>query len=129
MRRLAYWISTVAITAELAVGGIWDVARTAYVRDVVTHLGYPPYFLVLLGSWKIAGAITLLVPGRPLLKEWAYAGSFFTYSGAMVSHLASGYARGEVVLLAVFTALTVISWATRPAGRRVARREAELIIR
>jgi hypothetical protein len=129
MRRLAYWISTVAITAELAVGGIWDVARTAYVRDVVTHLGYPPYFLVLLGSWKIAGAITLLVPGRPLLKEWAYAGSFFTYSGAMVSHLASGYARGEVVLLAVFTALTVVSGATRPAGRRVARREAELIIR
>jgi hypothetical protein len=129
MRRLAYWISTVAITAELAVGGIWDVARTAYVRDVVTHLGYPPYFLVLLGSWKIAGAITLLVPGRPLLKEWAYAGSFFTYSGAMVSHLASGYARGEVVLLAVFTALTVVSWATRPAGRRVARRQAELIIR
>jgi hypothetical protein len=124
-----YWISTAAITAELGVGGIWDIARTAYVRDVVTHLGYPSYFLVLLGSWKIAGAVALLIPRRPLLKEWAYAGSFFTYSGAMVSHLASGYARGEVLLLAGFTALTVMSWALRPAGRRIARRQTELIIR
>jgi hypothetical protein len=129
VRRLAYWISTAAIVAELGVGGIWDIARTAYVRDVMAHLGYPSYFLVLLGSWKIAGAVALLLPRRPLLKEWAYAGSFFTYSGAMVSHLVSGYARGEVFLLAGFTALTVISWATRPANRQVSTRQTGLIIR
>lgn len=129
MRRLGYWISTAAITAELGIGGIWDIARIGYVREVVTQLGYPSYFLVLLGCWKIAGAVALLVPGRPLLKEWAYAGSFFAYSGAIVSHLAAGYARGEVVLLAVFTGLTVVSWALRPPERRVGSRDLRLITR
>ncbi len=78
------------------------------------HLGYPSYFLVLLGTWKVLGAVALLVPGRPLLKEWAYAGAFFTYTGAMVSHLSTGYDLGEVGLLVILTVLTVLSWALCP---------------
>jgi hypothetical protein len=39
---------------------------------------------------KVLGAVALLVPRRPLLKEWAYAGAFFTYTGAIVSHLTTG---------------------------------------
>ena len=84
----------------------------------MAHLGYPSYFLVLLGGWKVLGAAGLLVPRRPLLKEWAYAGAFFTYTGAMVSHLAGGYDLLEVPVLAVLAALTVTSWALRPATRR-----------
>ena len=78
----------------------------------------PPYFLVILGSWKVLGAVALLVPGRGLLKEWAYAGAFFVYTGAMASHLTTGYDVGEVAVLAVMTALTVLSWALRPSSRR-----------
>jgi hypothetical protein len=48
----------------------------------------------------------------------AAAGAFFTYTGAMVSHLTTGYDVGEVGLLAVMTVLTVLSWALRPASRR-----------
>ena len=66
-------------------------------------------------------AAALIVPRRPLLKEWAYAGAFFTYTGAIVSHLTTGYALGEVGLLAVLTALTVLSWALRPPSRRIPR--------
>jgi hypothetical protein len=117
-RPAAYWLATVLVAAELGVGGIWDIARIPYVRDLVAHLGYPSYFLVLLGAWKVLGAVALLVPRRPLLKEWAYAGAFFTYTGAIVSHLATGYALGEVALLAVLTTLTVLSWALRPPSRR-----------
>jgi hypothetical protein len=84
----------------------------------VTHLGYPSYFLVLLGSWKVLGAVALLAPRRPLLKEWAYAGAFFTYTGAIVSHLSTGYDLNELPLLVVLTALTVLSWALRPPSRR-----------
>ena len=99
-RSVGYWLATVLMAAELGLGGSWDIARLPSVRDLVAHLGYPSYFLVLLGSWKVLGAAALLVPGRALLKEWAYAGAFFTYTGAIVSHLTTGYALGEVPVLA-----------------------------
>jgi DoxX-like family len=119
LRSAGYWLATAAVAAELALGGIWDIARLPFVRDLVTHLGYPSYFLVLLGTWKVLGAAALLIPRCPLLKEWAYAGAFFTYTGAIVSHLTTGYALGEVGLLTVLTVLTVLSWALRPLSRRI----------
>jgi DoxX-like family len=117
-RPAGYWLATLPVAAELGLGGIWDIERLPMVRDLVVGLGYPSYFLVLLGSWKVLGAVVLLVPRRPLLKEWAYAGAFFTYTGAIVSHLITGYALGELPLLTVLTALTVLSWALRPSSRR-----------
>jgi hypothetical protein len=117
-RSVGYWLATAVVAGELGLGGGWDVARIPFVRDLVTHLGYPTYFLVLLGGWKVLGAIALLVPRRALLKEWAYAGAFFTYTGAIASHLTTGYDRVEVWLLAGLTVLTVLSWALRPASRR-----------
>ncbi|MFI5777901.1 DoxX family protein [Nocardia sp. NPDC051570] len=116
-RAVAYWVATVAIVAESVVGGVWDIARIHFVRDMIIHLGYPTYFLVLLGIWKILGAAAIAVPRWPLVKEWAYAGAFFTYTGAIASHLTTGYARAEVAVLAVMTILTVASWALRPADR------------
>jgi len=120
-RSAAYWLATGLVAAELGVGGSWDIARLPIVRDVVGGLGglgYPTYFLVLLGTWKVLGAIALLVPRRALLKEWAYAGAFFTYTGAIVSHLTTGYDLGELGLLAILAPLTVVSWALRPPSRR-----------
>jgi hypothetical protein len=117
-RSVAYWLATLLVAAELGLGGIWDIQRLPMVRDLVTHLGYPSYFLVLLGTWKVLGAVALLIPRRPLLKEWAYAGAFFTYTGAIVSHLTTGYDLGELPLLAILTALTILSWALRPPSRR-----------
>ena len=117
-RPVGYWVATALVVGELGLGGIWDIARIPYVRNLVAHLGYPSYFLVLLGCWKVLGAVALLVPRRPLLKEWAYAGAFFTYTGAIVSHLTTGYDLGELPLLIALTALTVLSWALRPPSRR-----------
>lgn len=119
LRAAAYWATTVCVAAEMGVGGVWDIARLPYVSNIVAHLGYPSYFLVLLGIWKVLGAAAMLVPRRPLLKEWAYAGAFFTYTGAIASHLTTGYdVSAEVPVLAVMAALTVASWALRPASRR-----------
>ena len=117
----AYWLATAVVVGELGLGGLWDITRLPSVRELVTNLGYPSYFLVLLGTWKVLGAGALLVPRRALLKEWAYAGAFFTYSGAVVSHLTTGYDLGEVPLAVTMAALTVLSWALRPASRRAPR--------
>jgi hypothetical protein len=118
-RPAAYWLATAAVVAEMGAGGVLDIARLTSFRELVVHLGYPVYFLVLLGVWKVLGAAALLVPRRPLLKEWAYAGAIFTYTGAIVSHLTTGYALGELGWLTAITTLTVVSWALRPASRRI----------
>ncbi|HVA09711.1 MAG TPA: DoxX family protein, partial [Acidimicrobiales bacterium] len=107
--------------AEALLGGSWDIARIPSVRHLVVGLGYPSYFLVLLGAWKLLGGIALLIPRRPLLKEWAYAGTFFVYTGAIASHLSTGHDVGEVGALAVLTSLTIASWALRPPSRRTGR--------
>ena len=54
-------------------------------------MGYPPYFLVILGIWKLLGAVALVIPGFPRLKEWAYAGVIFDLTGAVASLLVSGF--------------------------------------
>lgn len=117
-RRVGYWLATAVVAAELALGGAWDIARIPDVREGVTTLGYPTYFLVLLGIWKVLGAMVLLLPRLPVLKEWTYAGAFFVYTGAIVSHLTTGYQVSEVGILSVLTALTMLSWALRPPTRR-----------
>jgi len=89
-RLIAYWVTTVLLSAELLVGGVWDVLRIPYVRGVMERLGYPDYLLLILGVWKLPGAAALLVPRFPRLKEWTYAGLVFNMTGAAASHLAVG---------------------------------------
>jgi uncharacterized membrane protein YphA (DoxX/SURF4 family) len=116
-KMITYWIATGLLAAELGLGGIWDVLRIPLVRNVVTDLGYPTYFLVLLGIWKLLGAAALIVPRFPLLKEWAYAGAFFVFSGAIVSHLTTGKNLQEIAFLSVVLILIAVSWAVRPTTR------------
>jgi hypothetical protein len=85
----------------------------------IAHLGYPLYFLTILGIWKILGVLVVLVPRRPLVKEWAYAGFFFTMSGAIFSHVAVGDPPKEVFPSLLLLVLTVVSWYFRPADRKV----------
>src|SRR5258705_3170257 len=117
-RTIVYWITTIIIALELSAGGVWDILQVPYVHDlVVQHLGYPAYFLVIIGVWKVPGAVALLVPRFPRLTEWAYAGAFFTYTGAAASHLA---VRDGVTVwwgLVVFAAIEAVSWLLRPSAR------------
>jgi hypothetical protein len=47
-----------------------------------------------------------------------HAGAFCVCTGAIVSYLATGYDVAEVGVLAILTALTMLSWALRPPSRR-----------
>jgi uncharacterized membrane protein YphA (DoxX/SURF4 family) len=116
---IAYWFTTILITSEMALGGMSDLLRIPYVRSVIEHLGYPAYFLLIIGVWKIPCAVALIAPRFPRLKEWAYAGAFFNYTGAVASHLAVGDSASKWVGPLVFAAITLASWALRPPNRRL----------
>jgi uncharacterized membrane protein YphA (DoxX/SURF4 family) len=122
-RTIGYWITTVLVAMPIGSGGVAQIGQ--YLHDphgVVPVLGYPLYFFAILGFWKVAGAIAILVPRFPRLKEWAYAGIVFDLTGAAASCAAvGGYgAYGfHVIAPLLITVLTVASWALRPESRRI----------
>jgi hypothetical protein len=86
------------------------------VRVALAHLGYPLYLLIIFALWKLPGALALLVPRFPRLKEWAYAGAFFNYTGAAASHFLVGHRASQWADPLIFSAFTL---ALRPASRRL----------
>ncbi len=119
-RIIAYWVTTALVVFELALGGVWDILRVPQVRDLVERLGYPLYFLVILGIWKLLGAIALVIPRFPRLKEWAYAGVLFDLTGAVASLWASGLiSAGTMAYPIAMTGVAIASWALRPQSRRL----------
>ncbi len=87
--------------------------------DSLTHLGYPLYFLTLLGIAKILGVVVILSPKLPLLKEWSYAGFTFMMLGALYSHLAIDASFVAIIPALWLLILALTSWWLRPSSRRI----------
>jgi uncharacterized membrane protein YphA (DoxX/SURF4 family) len=119
-RTIAYWITTVIVALGMVVGGVFDAIRSPQAVAILSHLGYPAYFAVILGVWKVLGGIAILAPRLPRLKEWAYAGMLFDLSGASLSHLSVGDPPSNIVTPLVLLVLVFVSWALRPADRTLA---------
>jgi uncharacterized membrane protein YphA (DoxX/SURF4 family) len=118
-RLVLYWIATLLIAAEMVTGGVWDLLRTAYVRGLMNRLEYPEYMLTILGTWKLLGALAILAPRLPRLKEWAYAGMIFDLTGAATSHIICHDEPDKVVITLTLSLIVLMSWALRPASRRL----------
>lgn len=123
-KALGYWSTTIFVALELLAGGLTDLihGREALVAGqpvvaIITHLGYPVYVLAILGGWKLLGAVALLAPRFPRLKEWAYAGTVFEMTGAAISLGAGGSDVGSVSFPLCVAALALVSWALRPQNR------------
>ena len=118
--KVIYWVATALLAIGMLQSGIFAVLKTKQWVDLVTGLGYPVYFLTILGIWKILGVIAILIPRFKLLKEWAYAGFFFAMTGALASHLASGDYNIKGLMGPFFqTVFIILSWYFRPANRKI----------
>ena len=117
--KIIYWIATGWLALGMTSTAIVQLIHMKEEADMITHLGYPIYFMTILGVWKILGVVAVLVPKFPLVKEWAYAGFFFAMSGAVFSHLACGDGAKEFFGPTLLIILTVVSWYFRPSDRRL----------
>lgn len=117
--KIIYWASTIFLSFGMLAGGIQQMLQIGGYNEIITQLGYPLYLLSMLGTWKILGVIVILMPEKPLLKEWAYAGFFFVVSGAMISHIAVGQSIAEALPSIILLLVTVISWSFRPNDRKI----------
>ena len=116
-KNIAYWITTGLVGAAFASGVVMDLSGAPQIMEGMKHLGYPAYFATILGTWKLLGALAVLAPRLPRLKEWAYAGIVFNLTGAAISHLASGDGVGKAAAPLFLTVLAFASWALRPPTR------------
>jgi hypothetical protein len=128
MRTSAYWTATILVAFENSAGAMWVLlpliprfshTNTAlvfaeYLRTMLAHLGYPPYFKYLLGPWQLACAAALVAPRLARVKEWAYFGAFLNYSSAFMSHQFAGD-RPDITS----GALAVLTIMVGPCGHRI----------
>jgi hypothetical protein len=117
-RTIAYWGATGLITMVPLLAAFAYLTASPQAIENFRHVGYPQQLRVLLGVGKLAGAIVLLLPGLPLLKEWAYAGFTFMWIAATVAHYVAGDKPLFLLPVALIAAL-VVSYVTRSSDRRI----------
>jgi len=116
-RKSAYWVSTGLVAVMSLLAAFAYLSGSPQAVEGFARAGYPQQLRIILGIAKPLGAIALLVPGMPKLKEWAYAGFTFAWICAVIAHyLANDGAKtfAPVILLA----LLAVSYVTRPASRQ-----------
>ncbi|MEX2602133.1 MAG: DoxX family protein [Balneolaceae bacterium] len=130
-QKIIYWVATVVLVFGLLASGIQQLLRLEVEGALappfawgIVKLGYPVYVLTILGMWKLLGAVAIVIPKYPLLKEWAYAGIFFLFSGALFSHYASGHIWLEFIPATTLLMMTILSWYFRPADKKLSRPKA-----
>jgi uncharacterized membrane protein YphA (DoxX/SURF4 family) len=117
IKPIVFWVTTGLLVLDLLAGGATSLLHPGALLSHLEHLGYPAYFASILGFWKLLGGVALLVPGMPVLKEWAYAGICFDLTSAAVSHAASGDGAPEVSAPLVIAVLAIASYVLRPQSR------------
>jgi uncharacterized membrane protein YphA (DoxX/SURF4 family) len=112
-----YWAATILTALAFVSGGVAYLGKAEVPRQGIVALGYPVYVMTILGAWKLLGALAILAPRLPRLKEWAYAGIVFNLTGAAFSNAAAGRPASEAIAPLIVCAIAAASWALRPPSR------------
>lgn len=106
-----YWIFTGLFALAMSMSGIQNaMLDQASIELLNAQLGYPNYIIPFLGIAKILGAIAIIIPGYPRLKEWAYAGLFFDLAGATYSIVMTQELHPSMLGMLIFFALLALSY-------------------
>jgi hypothetical protein len=119
IKTIGYWTATALLGFAWITGGAAYVLRLPGPTDGLLQMGYPAFFVTILGFWKLAGAAVILAPRLPLLKEWAYAGTIFELTGAIASQALTRDSVWHLISPGFFAVCAIVSWALRPTSRRL----------
>ena len=103
-----YWAGAALTSLWFGASGFFELTKNPVVWDITLKLGYPAYFIYVLGVAKLSGIIVLLTPGKLLrLKEWVFAGIFFDIIFAFASKLTVVGPVGTIDAIIAFTMVSV----------------------
>ena len=124
---ILYWVFTILFAGLMIFSAIPNIILDENTMNIfVKGLGYPAYFIQMLGVGKALGSIAILIPGlNKTIKEWAYAGLFFDLIGATYSGIAASKgnidpAMAGMLMWIVPGILSYIFWKKKMKAQEVA---------
>ncbi|WP_428666272.1 DoxX family protein [Runella sp.] len=87
--KIIYWITTGLISLMFLFSSYMYLTKAPDLMQGFQKIGFPVYFVTMLGIFKLLGSLALLNPWFNNLKELAYAGFGFTLIGAIWTHIAT----------------------------------------
>ncbi len=88
--KIIYWSLTGLISFGFLMSSFMYLGKSPELMANFKLIGFPEFFVMILGVAKLLGALAIINPWFPKLKEWAYAGYAFVLIGAVWTHLATG---------------------------------------
>lgn len=109
--RILYWVVTMLFVLGQGWSAFEMLREAPRMTQTISELGYPVYFMKILGIAKLLGIAAIVYGGFPRLKEWAYAGFTFDTIGAFFSHVSAGDAFIPIAIVPLmFLALQLASY-------------------
>jgi hypothetical protein len=105
-----YIFTTAAVALLSFITGIGNLIPFPHIASDLRHLGYPAYFRIILGSWKVIAALALAIPRKLWIKNLAYMGILLDLSGAAASRLAVDDGAVSVLVPLGLSVLVGVSW-------------------
>jgi len=106
--KIIYWVLTAIFVLFMVMDGGAGIAREKTGQEVMKHLGYPVYIMVITGAFKILGAIAIAQNRFKTIKEWAFAGFFINFVGAFTSRVFVGDGFGLLVIPLIMLAVMFV---------------------
>ena len=108
--KILYWIFTILLCLMLFADGFGGITQQQAGQDVLKHLGYPMYLLIITGVAKWLALIAILQPNFKVIKEWAYAGVSVNFISAFASRAFVGDSFFETILPIIMLGFMFISY-------------------
>lgn len=108
--KVFYWVFTILLCLMLFADGFGGITQQQAGKDVLQHLGYPMYLLIISGVAKWLALIAILVSKFNTIKEWAYAGISINFIGAFASRAFVGDSFMETIFPILMLGFMFISY-------------------
>jgi hypothetical protein len=87
--KIIYWSSTGLVSLAFLMSSFMYLGKNPGLMENFAKAGFPVFFVTILGLAKLLGAVAVINPWFPTLREWAYAGFTFVLIGAIWTHVAT----------------------------------------
>ena len=105
-----YWVFTSLLALLLIADGFGGITQQQAGQDVLRHLGYPMYLLIIAGIAKLLAAIALIQTRYTTIKEWAFAGIAINFAGAFASRAFVGDSGLELIFPLIMLAFMFVPY-------------------